>query len=170
MTRLLRRSPARCASSLVESVPGEIDAKGMRLKRRVVFPWMLSYIDRHRIVQIRPGGIRLMSRFQMVGKMRIRRRRNRKRGDVDRMAGFLLLGGRDHSFSSFDSRLLHRHRPMHAVQFMVQTCRTQPSNGPKTEERKTGRENRKLFLPHALHMVRPLSSRRHNGVMVVPQF
>jgi len=26
------------------------------------------------------------------------------------------------------------------------------------------------YSPHALHMVWPLSSRRHRGVMVVPQF
>lgn len=162
MTRL-QRSPARCTSLLVDSVPGEIDAEGMRLKRRMVFP-LVSYVDWHGIAQIRPGRIRLMSRFKMVGKMRIRRRGNRKRSDVHRMAGFWLLGSRHHSFPSFDDRLFHRHRSMDAVEFMIQACRTQLSKD-RQEKRNTAR-----VLPHALHMVRPLSSRRHNGVMVVPQF
>lgn len=164
MTTRLQWAPARCASLLVHAVSGEINAQGMRLKRRMVFP-LVSYIDRHGIVQVRPGRIWLVSRFQMIGKMRIRRRRDRKRGDVDRMAGFLLLGGRDHPFPSFDDRLFHRHRSMNAVEFVVQACAEFSSRTIQAERR-----NIKNSLPHALQIVRPLSSRRHNGVMVVPQF
>lgn len=133
MGRLVR-SPARCPSLLVDSVPREIDPERMRLKRWVVFPLMTD-VDRHGIVQVRPGRTRWISRFQMVGKVRIRRRRNRERGDMDCMTGFLLLGGRDHTFPSFDDRLFHRHRSMNAVEFMVQACRIQLSHDQKCKEK-----------------------------------
>ena len=52
--------------------------------------------------------------------MGIRRRSDRKRGDVHRRAGFLLMGGRDHPFPSFDDRFFHRYRSMNALEFVVQ--------------------------------------------------
>lgn len=169
MTRV-QRPPAWCASLLIHAIPGEIHAEGMRLERRMVFP-LVSCIDRHRIVQIQPGRTRLVSRFQMIGKVGIGRRRDRKRGDVDRMAGFLLLGGRDHPFPSFDDRLFHRYRSMNAVEFMVQACaENSVVERFKCQEETEKEKKRKKSIPHALQMVRPLSSRRHNGVMVVPQF
>lgn len=164
MTRL-QRAAAGCASSLVHAIPGEIHAEGMRLERRMVFP-LVSDIDRHGVVEVRPGRIRPVSSFQMIGEMGIRRCRDRKRGDVDRMAGFLLLGGRDYPFPSFDDRFFHRHWSMNAVEFMIQAyTEIQRSNDESPKK-----QPRKKSLPHALQMVRPLSSRRHNGVMVVPQF
>lgn len=163
MTTMLRWSPTRRAWPLIDSVPGEIDAQGMRLIRRVVFP-LVPGIDRHRIAEIRPGRIRLVSCFQMVREMGVGRRGDRERSYMGNMAGFLLLSGGDHSFPPFDNRLLHRYRSMNAVEFMVQAL-AQLSFFCIGAPRKQGKS-----LPHALHMVRPPSSRRHSGVMVVPQF
>lgn len=162
MTAVLRRSPTRRARPLVDSVPGEIDAQGMRLVRRVVFPWV-SDIDRHWVAEIRPGRIRRVSYFQMVREMGIRRCGDRERSHMGNMAGFMLLNGGDHSFPPFDNRLLHRHRSMNAVEFMVEAlAQLSFCIGARREQGPN--------LPHALHIVRPPSSRRHSGVMVVPQF
>ena len=62
----------------------------------------------------------------------------------------------DDSLSSFNYSLLHLNRSMFTMKFMIQSYKSEqlPFH----------------FIPHALQIGLPSSSRRHKGVFVVPQF